>query len=128
MSMTYLANLVLILHFLYVLGVVSPIPLIPIGWARDWPWVRSRRIRALHVGMMGFVLFEILVGMACPLTDLENQFLAAAGRSGYQDEFVSSWVTRIMYWQMPQWFFIALYVTIFTLIIYLWWRYPPVRK
>jgi hypothetical protein len=126
--MSYLADLILFLHFLYILGVVLPVLTIPIGWKRGWPWVRSRTIRTVHAGMMGFVLFEILVGMKCPLTVLENRFLEASSRPSYQGDFMAHWVSQIMYWHMPYWVFIAVYASVFSLIVLLWRKYPPQRK
>lgn len=120
------ANLILYIHFLYVVAVILPVFLIPIGARFNWRWVWSWKLRAIHVGMMGFVLVEVLVGLVCPLTWLENYFLDAAGKSGYQNSFIAYWVERIMYWNAPQWVFILAYLLFFVLILFLWKKYRPI--
>jgi hypothetical protein len=126
--MSILANTVLFIHFLYVLGVVVPTLLIPIGWKRGWRWAHSITIRALHLSMLTFVLIEILTGIACPLTVLENQFLESAGKPSFQDDFISHWISKIMYWHMPYWGFVVMYASLFGVILLLWKLYPPRRN
>jgi len=125
MSSGTLANLVLFLHFIYVLAVVLPVPLIPVGARLNWRWVRSLKWRAVHAAMMGFVLIEVLIGMVCPLTWLENQLLEAAGQSGYEQAFVAHWVAQIMYWDAPAWLFGLIYFLFTGLIALLWVKFPP---
>lgn len=125
MSTEALANLILIIHFVYVLAVIVPVPLIPIGYHFQWRWIRAFRVRAIHAGMMGFVLLEVLAGIVCPLTWLENALLEAAGKEGYQDSFIGHWITQIMYWNAPAWVFVLGYAVFFALIVFLWRKYPP---
>jgi hypothetical protein len=126
--MSQLANFVLFVHFIYVLGVIVPVFLIPVGWKLDWRWVKSRVVRAIHVGMMGFVLVEVFIGMACPLTVLENALLADSGKPGYEGDFIAHWVSKIMYWEMPPWVFMAGYAVFFTVIVLEWKVFPPRAK
>lgn len=125
MMTKFLASLVLIIHFLYVLIVILPALLIPIGARLNWYWVRSRRLRILHVAMMGIVVIEALVGMICPLTWLENKLLESSGSKGYQDSFIGHWVSLIMYWEAPTWIFTVTYVLFMAWIFYLWRAFPP---
>jgi hypothetical protein len=125
MAPKFLADLILIIHFVYLATVIIPALIIPIGFHRHWRWVRSQTVRAIHMGMMGFVLLEVLIGMICPLTWLESHFLEASGRSGYQGTFMTYWLSQIMYWDAPSWIFTAAYAIFFAWIIYLWRAYPP---
>ncbi len=126
--MGVLADLILVTHFLYVLAVVLPLVLIPIGIRRGWPWVRSRPLRLLHGFMMGFVLFEIYVGMKCPLTEMEKALLAEAGRPGYEGSFISHLISHVMYLPLPYWVFVVVYSLVFSWIAFMWWKWPPVAS
>lgn len=66
-----LAGVFLAIHFAIAAFLALGLLLIPIGKLRAWPWVRHRRLRILHAGLMVFVALEALVGMTCPLTVLE---------------------------------------------------------
>ena len=79
--------------------------LIPIGYNLDWLWIKNKKLRLLHLGMMIFITFETLLGMACPLTILENNL-----RDINENQlFVSKWMSEIIYWDFPSKFFIVLY-------------------
>lgn len=67
-----LADLVLIIHFLYVLFVVGSLPVIWLGaWLR-LTFVRNPWFRYLHLAAILFVVAESLLGVVCPLTAWEN--------------------------------------------------------
>lgn len=122
------ADLVLYIHFAYVLAVLAPIALIPIGARLGWEWVRSRKLRAVHVGMMGFVLVETIAGAICPLTWLEYVLREKPLDGGEPPSFVRDWVSRLLFYEGPAWIFLAGYAAVFVLIVWLWLRVPPRAK
>jgi hypothetical protein len=63
-----LADLVLVVHGLYVGFVVIGFALILLGIARGWPWVRRPGFRYTHLAAIGFVVLQVWIGMECPLT------------------------------------------------------------
>jgi len=67
-----LADVVLVVHFAFVLFVVGGFALILAGAALGWRWVRNRTFRYSHLAAIVFVAAESLVGMACPLTHWEH--------------------------------------------------------
>ena len=69
---TLAADLILIVHFAFVLFVIGGLALIWIGYAAGWPAVRNFRFRVLHLAAMVFVAGEALLGVMCPLTSLED--------------------------------------------------------
>ncbi len=82
-----LADLVVILHFAFVLFVVLGGLLV-----LRWP-----RVAYLHVpAALWGVLIE-LTGWICPLTPLENALRSAAGAAAYQGGFVEHYILPVMY-------------------------------
>ena len=103
---TLAADLILIVHFAFVLFVIGGLALIWIGYAAGWPAVRNFRFRVLHLAAMVFVAGEALLGVMCPLTSLEDVL------RGAQEEknFIARWVHRVMFYSAPEWVFTTLYV------------------
>ncbi len=111
-----LADLVLLVHFLYVLGVLLPVPLILAGKIRGWFWVRNRWFRGIHLLMVLIVVVMAIFDIVCPLTTWEDQLRVKAGMEGYGGSFVEYWITRILFYDFEPWVFELMY-TVFSLII-----------
>lgn len=118
-NMTLLADTVLVTHFLFVTFVVGGLAAIWIGAALQWRWIRNVWFRAAHLGAIGFVIAESLVGMLCPLTVLED-VLRQGGRP--ESSFVQRWVGRLLYYDLPEQIFTVIYV-VFGLIVALTFIY-----
>ena len=97
--MFLLADIVLVLHFVFVLFVVGSLPLIWIGAALGWPWVRNFTFRVAHLAAICIVATESLIGMICPLTIWED-VLRNAGQP--EAGFVQRWVSRLLYYDFPE--------------------------
>ena len=118
-----LADLVLVVHFAIVIFITAGLPLIWIGAALGWCWVRIRWLRALHLAAIGLVALESLAGIACPLTVWEAALRLQQSRGG----FIQQWIARVMFYYLPEWLF-ALAYTIFAAAVALtWYAVPPVR-
>ena len=91
------ADLVVALHAGYVSFVVLGVPVILIGAWRGWRFVRNFWFRVIHLGMIGVVALEAVIGMVCPLTVWENQLRRAAGQSAEQGSFVGRWAHRLIF-------------------------------
>jgi hypothetical protein len=118
-----LADFVLTVHFAFVLFVVGGLPLIWIGAAAGWQWVRNFWFRAAHLAAITFVAAEALAGVWCPLTVWED---ALRGRHE-QQSFVARWVRAILYWDFPGWVFTLAYCTFTLAVIATWWWIRPAR-
>jgi hypothetical protein len=119
-----MADLILVVHFAIVVFIVGALVLVWIGAPLGWRWVRNPWFRYLHLGAIGFVAAEALLGVMCPLTVWED-----ALRGGVRAEsFVGRWVRYFLYYEAPEWVFTAAYVawTLATLLTL--WRLPPRRK
>jgi len=120
----WLADVILIVHFAFVLFVVGGLALIWIGAASGWRWVRNFWFRAAHFAAIAFVAIEAIIGMWCPLTVWE------AGLRGAQVEksFVAQWVHRILYYDFPEWVFTVLHIGFALLVAASWYFVRPAKK
>jgi polyferredoxin len=118
------ADIILVIHFAFVLFVIGGLVLIWIGHAAGWQWVRNLRFRALHLAAIVFVAGEALLGVMCPLTIWEDALRGAA----HDKSFVARWVHRLMFYSAPEWVFTALYVAFALLVAATLWWVPPQRR
>ncbi|MCX7962388.1 MAG: DUF2784 domain-containing protein [Burkholderiales bacterium] len=101
-----LADALLVVHFAIAAFIAAGLPLVWIGAAAGWRWVRNPWFRYLHLGAIAFVAAESVAGYACPLTVWEDLL-----RGGARPEsFVGRWVYRLLYYQAPEWVFTAIYL------------------
>jgi Protein of Unknown function (DUF2784) len=126
-SSAALADAVLIIHALFVGVVVMSVPLIAIGGWRGWRWVRNPVYRFTHLGMIAFVAGESLIGMNCPLTVWESKLRINAGQAGYSNDFIAVWLDRLLFYHLPQWMFLAMYVG-FALLVASLFYFVPIKK
>src|ERR1700730_1935266 len=119
-----LPDAILVLHFAIVLFITAGLPLIYLGAAGRWWWVRAWRLRVLHLGAIVFVAAESLVGIACPLTLWEDTLRGQQSGAG----FIERWVHRIMFFDLPTWVFSAGYVAFAALAAITWMVVPPTKR
>ncbi len=118
-----LADIVGILHALFVLFVVGGQVVILLGWTFKWVWTRRWDFRCLHLAAIGFVVFEAWFGIPCPLTVIE----ADLRRSDSQVSFVGYWLDRLLYYQAPEWVFVTVYSLFGGIVLFSFIFYPPRR-
>ena len=120
--MTWLADLILIVHFLFVLFVVGGLAVIWIGALAGWRWVRHFGVRIAHLAAIVFVAGEALAGVWCPLTVWED---ALRGRHE-EKSFMARWVHRVLFYDFPPAAFTAAYVLFALAVAATWWFIRPV--
>ena len=120
-----LADTLLALHVGIVLFVVGLLPLVLIGGARGWHWVRHFGLRATHLGLMLFIAAQTWLGQLCPLTVWEQDLRRLAGQGGYAESFIEHWLSRLLYWEAPWWVFVAAYSGFVVLVAGAWWWVRP---
>jgi len=128
MQWSWLADLVLLLHAAFVAYVVLGLAAIVLGIAIGWSWVRNFWFRATHLAAIGLVVAEALVGLACPLTTLENRLRIAAGERGYPAGCVAHWVQPLIFFDFPPWVFTIGYVAFATVVAAVFWLAPPEKR
>lgn len=114
------ADLILLLHILFVAFVIASLILILIGWRRNWHWVRNRWFRLLHVLAIAVVVIQSWLGVICPLTTLEMALRDRAGDAVYTGSFISHWLQTLLYYQAPAWVFAVGYSLFGALVLASW--------
>lgn len=118
------ADLILIVHFAFVMFVTGGLLFIWIGAAAGWHWVRNFRFRVAHLAAIGFVALESLLGIACPLTTWEDALRGASADTS----FIARWLHRLLFYNFPEWMFTTAYVAFALLVAATWHRVRPHRR
>jgi len=87
MSPGFLADVVVALHFLFVLFVIFGGLLV-----LRWP-----KLAFVHLPIAAYGALIELVGWVCPLTPLEKRLREQAGLEGYQGGFVEHYILPVLY-------------------------------
>lgn len=82
-----LANLVVVLHFAFVLFAVFG-GLLAL-WHRRWAW--------WHLPVVVWAVLIEWIGWVCPLTPLENWLWRKGGEAGYQGSFAEQYIVPLLY-------------------------------
>ena len=83
----WLADFIVVIHFLFVVFVVSG------GLLLLW----SKKIAFVHIPAACWGAFIEFSGWICPLTPLENYFRYSAGRAVYEGGFIENYILPILY-------------------------------
>lgn len=128
MTPSSIADIVVVIHFLWVLGVIVPTPLIVAGKFLKWRWIHNLWFRRIHLAMIAFVAFESAVGVLCPLTVIEQQLRSTANKSSYTGSFVEHWVHELIFYDFAPWVFTTAYLAFLAFVITLYVLIPPQKK
>ena len=119
------ADILLIIHVLFVIFVVAGLMLIFIGKMRHWRWVRWPWLRVVHFIGIGIVVMQLWLGVICPLTIWEMMLREKAGEVVYAGSFISHWLSSLLYYQAPNWVFLVVYTAFFAIVVSSWiWVRP----
>jgi hypothetical protein len=116
-----LANAVLLIHAAVVIFNVGGLFAIWLGAWRKCNWVRNRTFRMAHLGLILFIAAEAVLGVACPLTVLEDWLRGTGSGQGFIEGWVHSW----LYWDLPSWVFVVVYTKFAALVAATWKLVPP---
>jgi hypothetical protein len=120
---TWLAGLILAVHFAVIAFNLFGLVAIPLGAWRGWLWVRAPLWRWLHLGSLVVVALQALAGRACFLTIWQD---ALGGRSE-SEPLIMRFVNGLIFWPLPAWVFTAAYVALFAYTLALLFLVPPRR-
>jgi hypothetical protein len=115
-----LADGVLVLHAGLVVFVVGGLPLILLGAARKWLWVKNFWFRVLHLAAIVSVMLEAWLDIVCPLTTFEQWLRGRAGQRVYEGDFIGHWLGKLLFYEAPPWVFVAVYSVFALLVTYSW--------
>ena len=119
----WLANAVLVVHALLAAFIVCGLIAIWTGAAFGWEWVHQRLFRLTHLLLIAIVAILSVLGIACPLTTLEDWLRTGSPAT---QGFIQRWVSRLLFYDLPAWVFTLLYAA-FGLLVLLTWRLVPPR-
>jgi len=116
----FLADTILVVHFLFVLFVVAGFVLIVIGLLAHWSWIHNRSFRLAHLTAIGIVVLQAWFGQLCPLTIWESELRRRAGDSGYAESFIQHWLHELLFYQAEPWVFTTIYTVFGALVLAVW--------
>ena len=122
------ASAVLYVHFAVVVFNVFWIVAIPLGAWRGWNFIRSVWWRGAHVVVLAVVAVQAAVGALCFLTVWQSALLRAAGDTPSEPSLIETIVTRLIFWPLPLWAFVVIYLAAFGYTLAMWWLVPPYRR
>ena len=119
-----LADIILVIHFAFVLFVVAGLGAIWMGAWLGWTWVRNFWFRTVHLCAIIFVAAEAIAGIWCPLTIWEAELRGLRA----EKSFIAQWIHRLLFYDFPPWVFTTVYVGFALLVAATIWLVPPQRK
>lgn len=134
----YLPEIILFLHFIYILFCVGGEGIILIAFTCEklWGtagflsrWIQNKPFRIAHAIAVGIVGVEGLFGVLCPLTIWEYAARRASGQLVESEiPLVSRMVRYLIFYDFPPWVFTLLYVGFALLVIGTYVLIPPRRE
>ena len=127
-TLSALANLVLAVHVAVILFNVFGLVAVPLGGWLGWRFVRIAWWRALHLGGLALVALQALFGRACFLTIWQSALMRGAGEAASDAPLLQRWIMHAIFWPLPSWAFVVLYVAVCAYALALWRLVPPSRS
>jgi len=125
MYYSFLADLVVVVHFTYVAFVLLGQPAILLGVALHWKWVRNPWFRFTHLAAIDIVALQAALGILCPLTVWEDHLRHLAGQPVSEASFIGRWMHTLLFYDLPLWVFTAMYIGFFLLVLVTFALAPP---
>ena len=122
------ADLLVVIHILYVAYVVGGVVVILVGLRRKWMWVRNPWFRCTHLIAILIVVYELIVKANCPLTTWEMQLRGSAGEPTNQTTFMDRLLSFVLVADAPRWLVTDLYFAFGIAIVLLFVFAPPRGK
>jgi len=112
-----LADVILVIHFAFVVFVVLGFVLILAGLLAKWSWIHHRAFRIAHLAAIAVVVLQAWLGQICPLTIWENALRQRAGQSAYDESFIQHWLHELLFYEAEPWVFTTLYTAFGALVV-----------
>lgn len=124
-SYKILADVILLLHSLFVVFIIIALLLTVVGGFRRWLWIRNWWFRVVHLAGIALVVAQSWIGIICPLTTMEMWLRGQSGEMQYDGSFIQYWLERLLYYDAPEWVFVLVYTAFGLLVVITWVRFPP---
>ena len=126
MNPSFIADLIVAFHLCYVSVVVFGLFFIILGGVLHWRIIRYFWFRVIHLSMILVVVFEALLNITCPLTDLEYGLRIAAGQRDASDaSFIARLIHKLIFYDFPPIVFTIGYCLFGAAVIATWLLIPP---
>jgi uncharacterized protein DUF2784 len=130
MFFSFLADVVQASHLFFLVFTLIGQILILTGLALRWQWVRNPWFRTIHLVCIVFVAMEYIVGMECPLTDLEVYLRGLAGEKSSDDWSFVGWLLNEVVFPFggvdtSHWGFLVGYVSFALIVLATFLLAPP---
>lgn len=124
------ADLVLVVHVAFVLFVIGGLVAVWVGDRAGWRFTRRLGFRLAHLAAIAVVVAESWLGVVCPLTALERELRTGAGAPtlGEGESFIGHALSRLLYYDAPEWVFTVAYSAFGLAVLATWWWRPPRRR
>jgi hypothetical protein len=120
------ADLLVVIHFLYVLFAVGGQIFILLGAICKWHTIRNALFRFSHLAAVGLVAIEAATGVECPLTVWEYDLRQLAGQVVEQNlSFIARLVRVIIFYDFPHWVFTLVHIAFGLLVVLTYILIPP---
>ena len=124
-----LADIVVGIHFLYVMYVVLGQVAILVGWVIKARFIYHVWFRLTHLVAILIVALQAILRIPCPLTELEYFLRAKAGQTFYEGmSFLARLLRTIIFFNFAPWVFMLMYVGFGGLVLLTFIFIPPRRK
>lgn len=120
-----LADAILVTHVGFVVFVVLGLAAVFVGRVMHWGWVKNFWFRTTHLIAIGIVVLQSWAGVICPLTTWEMALREKAGTATYGGSFIQHWLQSLLYYNAPEWVFIAVYTGFGSLVVASWYFVRP---
>ncbi len=125
-SYALLADLIVILHLIYVLFAVGGLLAILVGRFLRWSFVKNPWFRICHLTAAAAVAIEATAGLLCPLTEWEYNLRQLAGQRVNKDiSFVGRLAGYIIFYDLPSWVFTVVHISFGLLVLLTFFLIPP---
>jgi hypothetical protein len=122
------ADVVLIVHTMFIAFVVLGLVIVWMGYFLSWRWTRGLAFRIAHLAAIALVVLQSYLHISCPLTDLENHLRISGGQDPYGDAgCIAYWLHHAIFFTAPRWVFTACYTGFALLVIGTLILAPPRR-
>lgn len=121
-----LADLLVVVHFLYVLFAVGGQVFILLGAIGKWNGIRNPLFRVIHLSAVALVALEAATGIDCPLTVWEFDLRKLSGQMVEQNlSFIARLVRLVIFYNLPYWVFTLMHIAFGLLVVFTYVLIPP---
>jgi len=126
MNKSLIADIIVSVHFVYMITVVGGLFVIILGCIFKWRFIRNFWFRTAHLGMILVVVFETIFGIPCPLTEWEYDLRIASGQyDAVSGSFIARLIQNIIFYDFPQYVFTIVYCLFGAAVLLTWLLIPP---